>query len=271
MHIPPDFDYAKSGAGADLQFVHRELAHGDIYFVDNRSDRAVKVEATFRVAGRMPQLWRAETGRTAPVSFTIAQGRTTVPLTLEPWGTVFVVFGKATAQTSWAAPAQKETRLAAVTGPWKVSFPPDWGAPPSITLNTLSSWSSNPNAGVKYFSGTGTYTKTVEAPASWFRHHAQLWIDLGDVENLADVTVNGKDLGIVWHRPFRVNATTALHPGRNELTIRVTDLWVNRLIGDQQPGAAKKYTFTDFKPYNAHSPLLPSGLLGPVIFDAVTK
>ncbi len=133
-----------------------------------------------------------------------------------------------------------------------------------ITLDTLASWSDNSDAGVKYFSGTGTYTKTIDAPASWFGKGAHVWIDLGDVKNLAEVSVNGKSLGIVWHAPYRVDATTALKPGTNELTIKVTNAWVNRLIGDQQPDATKKYTFADVKPYRASSPLLPSGLLGPV-------
>ena len=125
-------------------------------------------------------------------------------------------------------------------------------------------WNESSDNGVKYFSGTGAYTKTILAPAHWFKKGAHLWIDLGDVKNLAEVTVNGKSLGIVWHAPFRVDATSALKPGANEVTIKVTNAWVNRLIGDQQPGLTTKYTFADVKPYNANSPLLPSGLLGPV-------
>jgi hypothetical protein len=84
------------------------------------------------------------------------------------------------------------------------------------------------------------------------------------------VTVNGKNLGIVWHTPYRVDVTDALKPGANEVTIKVTNAWVNRLIGDQQPNVTKKYTFTDFKPYRASSPLLASGLLGPVDITSVT-
>jgi len=154
--------------------------------------------------------------------------------------------------------------LAKLDGPWNVKFEPDLGAPPSITLETLSAWNDNSDPGVKYYSGTGTYTKTIDAPANWFKSGTQQWIDLGDVKNLAHVMVNGKDLGVSWHAPYRVNVTGALKPGTNELTIRVTNAWVNRLIGDQQPGATK-YTYADFKPYNAKSPLLPSGLIGPVV------
>jgi hypothetical protein len=121
---------------------------------------------------------------------------------------------------------------------------------------------------VRYFSGTGTYTRTVEAPAAWLGKDRRVWIDLGDVRNLAEVSVNGNSLGVVWHAPYRVDATDALRPGANEISIRVTNAWVNRLIGDQQPNAAVKYTFADIEPYKADSPLQPSGLLGPVTISA---
>ena len=157
-----------------------------------------------------------------------------------------------------------ESPVAALTGPWDVSFQPNRGAPAKITLDKLSSWAENTDAGVKYFSGTGTYSKTIQAPADWFQRGAQLWMDLGDVKNLAEVSVNGKPLGIVWKAPFRVDVTGALQPGANAIEIKVTNLWVNRLVGDQQPGAAQKYTYTAQQFYQANSPLLPSGLLGPV-------
>ena len=160
-------------------------------------------------------------------------------------------------------PKVVETDLKTIEGPWNVAFQPGRGAPASITLDKLISWPDSTDPGVKYFSGVGTYTKTVQASPEWFKKRAKLWIDLGDVKNLAEVRVNGKSLGIVWHTPYRVDATSALKPGANEVTIKVINAWVNRLIGDQQPGATK-YTFADVKPYRANSPLQPSGLLGPV-------
>jgi hypothetical protein len=252
--------------------VHRKLADGDLYFVDNRNERDETVDASFRVTGRAPELWHAETGNSEPVSYKIADGRTTVPLHLEPWGTVFVVFRKATKATARTLPKVVETQLATVEGSWNVSFQPGRGAPASITLDKLMSWSDSTDAGVKYFSGAGTYTKTIQASPDWFKHGAKLWVDLGDVKNLAEVTVNGKSLGIVWHAPYRVDATSALKPGANEVTIKVINAWVNRLIGDQQPDATTKYTFADVKPYKANSPLLPSGLLGPVhLYSVATQ
>ena len=263
MHVPPDFDYTKPEPDMNLEFIHRKLSDGDLYLVDNRSDGPAQVDATFRVTGRAPELWHAETGNAEPTSFTIADGRTTVPLKLEPWGTVFVVFRKPTSETSYTVPPVTETTVATISGPWDVSFQAGRGAPASITMNELSDWSKSDDPGVKYFSGIGTYTRTLQASPDWFRKGAHLWIDLGDVKNLAVVTVNGKDVGETWHAPYRVDATPALKPGANQISIEVVNAWVNRLIGDQQPGATK-YTFTDITPYQADSPLLASGLLGPV-------
>jgi hypothetical protein len=264
LKVAPDFDYSRPEADTRILFAHRKLTSGDLYFVDNRKDRDEQVDATFRVSGKEPELWHPETGKTEPVSFRIADGRTTVPLKLEPWGTVFVVFRKPTTATSRTLPKVTETELANVNDEWKVSFQPERGAPPSIVLDKLASWSDNSDKGVKYFSGTGTYTKMVTAPAEWFKPGAHLWIDLGEVKNLAEVAVNGKPLGVVWHKPYRVDVTGVLKPGANQLTIKVTNAWVNRLIGDQQPDEKVKYTFTTVKPYKANSPLLASGLLGPV-------
>lgn len=264
LKVAPDFDYTKADSNANLQFVHRKLKDGDLYFVDNRGEQGQTVDATFRVTGKMPELWYAETGKSEPVSYKIADGRTTVPLKLEPWGTVFVVFRKPTTQTEHTLPKLTETKVASVEGPWKLSFQADYDAPSPITMDQLAAWNDNANPDVKYFSGIGTYTKTIQAPADWFKKGARMWIDLGDVKNLAEVTVNGKSLGQVWHAPYKVDATGALKPGANEVTIKVVNAWVNRLIGDQQPGAAK-HTMADVKPYKANSPLLPSGLLGPVV------
>jgi hypothetical protein len=261
MHVDPDFAY--TGSENTLEFIHRKLDDGDLYLVDNRSDNPARVQATFRVAGRTPRLWYAETGKSEPVSYSIDNGRTTVPLNLEPWGTVYVVFRNPTTRKSLVIADPTDSTVATLKGPWTVEFQPGRGAPASITMDELTDWSKSDNPGVKYFSGIGTYTKTVQASPDWFHKGAHLWIDLGDVKNLAVVTVNGKNMGEVWHAPYRVDVTSALKPGANQITVEAVNAWVNRLIGDQQPGATK-YTFADVKPYHADSPLLPSGLIGPV-------
>jgi hypothetical protein len=263
LNIKRDFDVAKQSANADVQFVHRKLDRGDLYFIDNRNDHGESIDATFRVTGMEPELWYAETGTRKPVPFKVTDGRTTVPLELEPWGTVFVVFRKPTSATSRSLAEPTRTDLATIAGPWKVVFQAGRGAPDSITMSELSDWSKSDDPGVKYFSGIGSYTNKVNASADWFKPGMKLWIDLGDVKNLAVVKVNGKEVGETWHAPYRVDATSAMKPGENEITIDVVNAWVNRLIGDQQP-SAKQITFTTQKPYKANSSLMPSGLLGPV-------
>jgi hypothetical protein len=264
MNVAPDFDYTKPGNDEKIQFVHRKLADGDLYFLNNRGDNDSTVDATFRVTGKAPELWYSETGKVSPVSFSVADGHTTVPLHLDPWGTVFVVFGKPTKETSYTVPKVTDTQVATVEGPWKVAFEPGRGAPESITLDKLVAWNDSSDKGVKYFSGAGTYTATVQASPEWLKKRSTLWIDLGDVKNLAVVTVNGKPLGTVWHAPYRVDATSALKAGANQVTVTVMNAWVNRIIGDLQPDSTTKYTFSTLKAYKADTPLLPSGLLGPV-------
>ena len=271
MQVMPDFTYSKPRNDTFLLFVHRTLPNVEIYWVNNRMARAETLEATFRVQGKAPEIWHPETGAIEPASYTTAGGRTTVPLTLDPNDAVFVVFRNAAGAPSKALPKQVETRVAEVGGAWNVSFQADRGAPAKITLDHLASWTRNADPGVKYFSGTGTYTKTLQAPADWFKTGARLWLDLGEVKNLAEVTVNGKPLGVVWRAPFRVDATGALKPGANALEVKVVNLWVNRIVGDLQPDQAKKYTYTAQQFYRADSPLLPSGLMGPVAVVRQTR
>jgi hypothetical protein len=263
LNVAPDFDHTRPQPDTRIEFVHRKIADGEIYFLDNRNGRDETVDATFRVAGKMPELWHPETGKSEPISYATDNGRTAVPLHLEPWGSVFVVFRKAAASESHKLPPVVDTKLAPVDGPWKVSFQADRGAPASITLDKLTSWTDSTDAGVKYFSGAGIYAQSLQAAAGWFKPGTRLWLDLGDVKNLASVTVNGKTLGVVWHAPYRVDVTSVLKPGANTISVKVINGWVNRMIGDLQPGATK-YTFADVAPYKADSPLLPSGLLGPV-------
>jgi hypothetical protein len=264
MNLRPDFDYTKPATDNRLLFVHRKLADGDVYFVNNRSDNPASVDATFRVAGKLPQLWYAETGKGEATSYTSADGHTTVPLKLEPWGTVFVIFREKSKAASHTLAAVRESELATLDGSWNVSFQPDRGAPANASFDKLISWADSQDSGIRYFSGTGTYVRTIDASPEWFKKGAQIWLDLGDVKNLAQVTLNSRDLAVVWHAPYRVNLTGTLKPGKNKLIIKVTNAWVNRLIGDEQPDTKVKYTFADVKPYKANSPLLPSGLLGPV-------
>lgn len=261
----PDFEYSKPHANTRLLYVHRTLQGQEIYWVNNRTDSTENLEATFRVSGKNVEIWRPETGSREQSSYTFTNGRTQVPLHLEPNEAYFVVFSGNAIKTSRSITQSKETLLASIDGPWKLSFQNKFtGVPAGISIDKLSSWTDNKDADIKYFSGTGVYTDKINCPASWFRKDTHLWLDLGNVKNLAEVIVNGKSVGITWKKPFRVELTSILKPGENTLEIRVTNLWVNRLIGDLQPGIQKKYTYTTMPFYKPDSPLLPSGLLGPV-------
>jgi hypothetical protein len=264
LQVSPDFEYSKLPRDTEVLFVHRKLSDGDLYYVDNRRDQNEDLEATFRVTGKEAEIWHADTGAVEPASFHIAGGRTTIPLHLDPWGTVFVVFRHAAKTSSRTLPKISDSSISTVEGPWDLSFQADRGAPAKITLDRLASWSDSADEGVKYFSGTGTYTKTIQAPGDWFKPGTRLSIDLGEVKNLAEVSVNGKPLGIVWKTPYRADVTEVMKAGANTVEIKVTNPWVNRIIGDRQPNVTRTYTFTSPKYYKADSKLEPSGLLGPV-------
>ncbi|HWC59545.1 MAG TPA: DUF3395 domain-containing protein, partial [Verrucomicrobiae bacterium] len=174
-----------------------------------------------------------------------------------------------------------------ISGAWTLTFPPNWGAPASVTFNKLMSWTDSTDSGVKYFSGTATYTKEITLQSSDLRTNQSLWLDLGRVKNLAEVWVNGKPLGILWKPPFRVDITSAAQPGKNKLEIKITNLWPNRLIGDEQlpddrqwngkrlrewpqwvldgkPSPTGRFTFTTWHHWTKDDALLESGLIGPV-------
>lgn len=266
--VPPDFTYDVKQSDARVMFLHRQTASADIYFVDSRSDRVQDVGAVFRVDGKIPELWDAATGKSSPLAYRREAGRTHVVLHLDPYGTVFVVFRRRGGPAERVLPLREEQALAVgdLNSGWHVTFPPDRGAPGEATFDRLSSWSDSSDAGIRHFSGTAVYTRDVTIAPAELHRGARVWLDLGVVKELASVQVNGKPLGIAWKTPYRLDATDALHAGVNHLQISVTNLWVNRLIGDAQPDAAKKYTFTAVLPYKASDPLLPSGLLGPVRF-----
>ncbi len=169
---------------------------------------------------------------------------------------------------------------------WQVKFPPNWGAPASIELPKLISWTDHAEKGVKYFSGSAVYSKEFDVPASMAGK--PMVLDLGRVKNFATVKVNGKELEVLWKEPFTVDVSKAIKKGKNRLEVKITNLWPNRIIGDEQLPAdvewngvqlkkwpewlekgeprpkTGRYTFTTWRFWTKDSPLLESGLLGPV-------
>ena len=158
-----------------------------------------------------------------------------------------------------------------ITGAWTVSFPPKWGAPEQITLDHLISLSESTNAGVNFFSGMATYTKTFDwrPAAKTGKQKTETWLDLGEVQVMAQVKLNGHDLGTLWNPPFRVNITGVVKPGHNTLEIRVANLWPNRMIGDAALPSAERFTWSSFEPFTKDSALPKSGLIGPVILHGM--
>jgi hypothetical protein len=260
--VASDFHYSGGADGADIPFLHRKLADGESYFLVNRNDRAETIEAHFRVTGKAPELWHAETGTSEPVSYRFENGETIIPLSLGAEESVHVVFRQPAAANALAIKALAPALLAALDGPWTVNFQPNRSAPASVILPQLAPLNENADPGIKYFSGIATYARDFVTPKGW-KGGQPLWLDLGQVHELAEVSVNGKGAGGAWHAPYRVDIGSAAKPGRNRLEIRVANLWVNRLIGDAQPGASK-ITFTAMPTYRKDAPLRPSGLIGPV-------
>jgi hypothetical protein len=292
MDVLPDFSCTTNGMPSTLRYIHKRIGDDDVYFVANPGPREVEAHCTFRVADKQPELWWPDTGRTQPAAVFELRGIcTTVPLRLEPNGSVFVVFRKTTDgdQLVTAAKNWDEFKpLQEIAGPWEVQFPPNWGAPEKVTLEKLISWSDHRDQGVKYFSGTATYRKifTFDQPLS---AKSQVHLDLGKVAVMAEVKLNGKDLGILWKPPYRVDITKALKAGENALEIKVVNLWINRMIGDEQlpedsdrnpngtlkswpawldegkPSPTGRFTFTSWRLWKKDDALVESGLLGPVM------
>ncbi len=192
-----------------------------------------------------------------------SDGWTTV---LTPWveGTYTATFASGR-QWRHEVSATPENRL---PGPWSLRFPPGWGAPGQVTLEQLISWADHPEEGVKHFSGTAVYTKDFEVNAVQLGAGKALRLNLGVVKNLAEVKVNGRDLGVLWKPPFIVDISGIAKPGRNTLEVKVTNLWPNRMIGDQSIAPEKRYTWSTVSPFQADTPLLESGLIGPVILQS---
>ena len=297
LGLARDVAYPAAPADGELRYIHRRTAEADVYFVFNHSAREFAGEFTFRIAARQPELWNAITGAhaDAPAYRSTATG-TAVPLQLEPHGSIFVVFRRRATAPRAAAPIPFVAATLPLAGPWQIAFHDGRGAPPNAAFATLASWTENENPGIKFYSGTATYRTTFTLSAANVPADSTATLDLGGVADLAEVKLNGALIGILWQPPFRAEVTRHLRAGENSLEVRVANRWVNRVIGDEslpttltyQPAGTNKFTdgkllqlpawlydrsrlaerrrysFTTWKHYDANSPLLPSGLLGPV-------
>jgi hypothetical protein len=291
--IEPDFVCLEESA--DLDYIHRRTRDVDIYFVRNKSDNPVNAWCQFRVAGPAPQLWDPTDGSIKPAYvYETVDSTTRVQLDLAQGATTFVVFDRNARSDRVDSPAfecfenrqytvtdneghKKDVRVDSLPepltleGPWTVAFDPDWGAPAQIELPELMSWTDHDNEGVKYYSGAGVYTKTLNVPREWLASGRRVHLDLGEVRDVAEVYVNGKSAGVLWKAPLMVDITTLVKPGNNALKIDVVNMWINRLIGDESLPAEKKFTRTNIRSFDSSRAkpgtvtfIQPAGLLGPV-------
>jgi hypothetical protein len=284
--LRPDVELRGLPATAELDWSHRRDAERDIYFLANLTEQSSRIEAVFRVSGGMPELWDPVTGQVRDLTeFHTEADRTVIPLSFAPKQSWFVVF-RAPSRQAVAASARNFppiAELATLSGPWEVSFDVQWGGPARATFERLEDWSKRPEEGIRYYSGMATYRKAFEAPRG---SHRELYLDLGEVKNVARVRLNGQDLGVIWTAPWRVALGDAIRPGENQLEIDVVNLWPNRLIGDGLLPRNQRLTRTNVRTYDtppgesdfcsldpdcamrlktrASPELLSSGLLGPV-------
>jgi len=248
----------------NIAWNHRAAAGFDSYFISNQNDRQRTITLSLRVAGRVPELWDPLTGEVKTAGeWKIQNGRTVLSSRLDANGSVFVVFRQSTTTTSnqkyrnWTTvePVQK------LKDTWKVQFHKNFGGPAKpVIFNKLEDWSINQNPEIKYYSGTASYTQEF----NWNNSSSNLWLDLGKVDNIAEVYVNDIDCGTAWTYPYRVDISKALKSGRNKIRIEVSNTWANRLIGDNALPQEKQITWTNAPFRLDGKSLLPAGLLGPV-------
>jgi hypothetical protein len=266
MNVVPDC--AWDGEDEAYGYIHRRAGDVDLYFVSNRSENAAQSAFTFRVSGKQPELWDPLTGsRRDARAFRQQDGTTTVPLAFDPYGSIFVIFGKAIAADAQGGAdnnAPEYHEAATLEGAWTVAFDPAWGGPEAVQFEILSDWTERPEDGIRHYSGTAVYRKTFTLARELTDAGGRLALDLGEVREMAEVTLNGHALGVLWTKPFRADITKAVRAGENTLEIKVVNNWPNRLIGDEALPAEARRTKTNIAGFKADTPLTPSGLLGPV-------
>jgi len=318
---------------ANLVWTHRKTDDAEIFFISNQSNTLMSDAVSFRVAGKVPEIWDAETGQIVEVLDWVKKGPyVEMPIFLHPEKSVFVVFRKNTEksqgawhgklsldandQGSWPVQPASESQLRVwrngqyqlkstenngpvqvtevpkpmeLSGPWDFRFEENRGAPDKARFTELKSWSEHRDPGIRHFSGTATASICFELPEHYLAQDRELWLDLGQLEVIADLRINGQGLGVLWHPPYRLEVSHALKPGKNTLEVDVTNLWVNRLIGDEQhrdeadwkdghltewpqwllEGKPRpesgRIAFTTWKHWRVHDALQPSGLIGPVV------
>jgi hypothetical protein len=249
-----------------IAWTHRRGDGFDIYFISNQLDRVQNLTLSLRVTGKAPEIWDPVTGEMhTRVSWQEKDNRTQLPVHILPYGSLFIVFRQnATPPAIPVVGGDNWTSLTSIDtlrGPWTVTFDTSYGGPAlPVRFDTLQDWTLNKDSGIRYYSGTASYKRHFNMQKT----NKRIWLDVGKVNDLATVYVNGVHCGVAWTAPFRVDITGALHDGDNELRIEVTNTWANRLIGDQLLPVEKRITWTTAPFRLKEKPLNKAGLLGPV-------
>jgi hypothetical protein len=257
-----DFEFSTM-ADAKISWIHRSLPEGEIYFFVNGNDSPVSGLLKLHTSGMIPEKWDPADGSFSRIEFSTNEGITRIPVQFDERESFFIVFRKSSPANSAEAAGKNPVSLDTLRGAWEIRFPEGLGAPLTYTAQTLSSWTENPDEGIKYFSGSATYIKSFTASSKWFKPGTKFIIDLGKVGDIAQVSLNGTDLGIMWKPPFRADITSLLRKGENRIEVKVTNEWTNRLAGDQKAGPGKKVLNSPLFVFGGRK-LDNSGLLGPV-------
>ena len=257
--ITPDFRYAGKHDDTTLFFVHRQTDSEEIYYYTNRKNREEPVTLSFNVSGKKPYHYNAVTGAITAIDSTEKDVVTVIEKTLAPYESGYVVFGDSPAKVSKVASTFSKSKT--LKDEWQVTFQQDRGAPAQATLSA-GNWAESDDTGIRYFSGTASYTQSFNIDKTMQGKPVQLHIE--DVRDVVEVVVNGQVVTTLWKPPFEADVSDYLKAGENTVTLNITNLWVNRLIGDAQPDVKQKYTFTTLPAYVPDAPLRPSGLLGDV-------
>lgn len=264
IDVPRDVDVDEN---LPVCWTHRTMPGMEIYFISNQSDDELDFSPSFRVMGMKPQLWDAVTGEIRMLGeYNEEGGRTFVPLKMKAQESWYVVFTNTTNDQTAAAYASnfpEMKTLRTIEGEWRVEFEnKDIGPAETQSFETLVDWTASEDNAIKYYSGTAVYRKSFTLDD--IPQGEELYIDLGEVNVMAQVKLNGTDLGGVWMAPFRVNTRGLLRAGENTLEVEVVNVWRNRLIRDKQLPPDQRYTSTLVGDETADEPLHPSGLVGPV-------
>jgi hypothetical protein len=288
--LPPSYEVLAAPESATVRAIHRRDGKTDFFFVALESEQPGEVEIAFRVEDGQPELWNPyRQARKRAAHYRHEDGRTQVKIDFDPDDSVFVVFPKTSTTDETETVRRPASTGMEINGPWTVAFQPNRGAPESIKMDSLIDLTEHADEGVKYFSGTAAYRTTFRIEPETIHPYRAFDLDLGDVEVVAEVRLNGKNLGILWKRPYRIDIGGVLREGTNELEVKVTNLWPNRLIGDERqfpvknnywwaqsgewpdwvidpakPNPSGRIGFVVWPHWTADDALLPSGLIGPV-------